>query len=223
MSFNYQKARELMVENQLRPNKIKDKIVLDIFRKIPKEDFLPDETKTFAYNDSDINLLKQRGYLKNLHIAQLINHSEIEKNHSVLHLGALTGYITAILSNLSNKVFAVETDDKIKNEFLNNIKKNNCKNIELVEGSFEKGFNKNSPYDLIFIDNPIKKINDDILSQLNSNLGKIIMIQKENDYLNQAIKIVNNDNKFSTQYLFDVFSNYKLYEEKERFIFWKFY
>ena len=98
-----------MVENQLRPNKIKDKVVLDIFRNIPKEDFLPNEIKTFAYFDSDINLLKNRGYLKNLHIAQLINYSEIQKNHKVLHLGALTGYITAILSKLSNEVFAIET------------------------------------------------------------------------------------------------------------------
>ena len=41
MNFNYQKARELMVENQLRPNKINDLNILNLFRKIPKEKFLP--------------------------------------------------------------------------------------------------------------------------------------------------------------------------------------
>ncbi len=219
MNFNYQKAREFMVENQLRPNKIKDKVVLDIFRNIPKEDFLPNEIKTFAYFDSDINLLKNRGYLKNLHIAQLINYSEIQKNHKVLHLGALTGYITAILSKLSNEVFAIETDNKIKNDFLNNIQKNKFENIQLVECSFEKGCSQKSPYDLIFIDNPIRKVSEDILLQLNKKLGKIIMIEKDNNYVNQAVKIVNNDDKFSKQYLFDVFSKYQLYEEKENFVF----
>ena len=33
MNFNYQKARDLMVENQLRPNKIKDPLILNLFRK----------------------------------------------------------------------------------------------------------------------------------------------------------------------------------------------
>ena len=39
MNFNYQKARELMVENQLRPNKINDLNILNLFKKIPKEKF----------------------------------------------------------------------------------------------------------------------------------------------------------------------------------------
>ena len=45
------------------------------------------------------------------------------------------------------------------------------------------------------------------------------MIEKDNNYVNQAVKIVNNDDKFSKQYLFDVFSKYQLYEEKENFVF----
>ena len=41
MNFNYQKARELMVENQLRPNKINDLNILNLFKTVPKEKFLP--------------------------------------------------------------------------------------------------------------------------------------------------------------------------------------
>ena len=31
MNFDFQKAREMMVDNQLRPNKIKDHAILDLF------------------------------------------------------------------------------------------------------------------------------------------------------------------------------------------------
>ena len=100
MNLNYQKARDLMVKNQLRPNKIKDKWILNIFKETPKEDFLIDKKKVSPYSDLDINVSHNRGYLKNLHIAQLINNAEITKNHKILHLGALTGYVTVLLSNL---------------------------------------------------------------------------------------------------------------------------
>ena len=72
MNFNYQKARDLMVENQLRPNKIKDPIILNLFKKKPKEFYLPENLESLSYSDMNITLSPNRGYLKNLHIAQLI-------------------------------------------------------------------------------------------------------------------------------------------------------
>ena len=56
MNSNYQKSRELMVENQLRPNKIKDINILKLFREMPKENFLPKEFQPLSYLDLDINL-----------------------------------------------------------------------------------------------------------------------------------------------------------------------
>ena len=70
-------ARDLMVENQLRPNKITETTILDLFRNTKKEDFLSEELKKISYSDLDINLDTNRGYLKNLHIAQLIHNSLI--------------------------------------------------------------------------------------------------------------------------------------------------
>ena len=45
------------------------------------------------------------------------------------------------------------------------------------------------------------------------------MIEKNQDNLSKAIKITKNNNNFSKEFLFDVFSTYELYEEKEGFIF----
>lgn len=219
MNFNYQKARDLMVENQLRPNKINDPVILELFKAMPKENFLPNEIKDQPYSDLDITLVSHRGYLKNLHIAQLINYAEINKTHKVLHLGALTGYVTTMLANLSSEVFAVESNDKLKLLLKKNINKFNNKNIKIVEGSFKYGFKDASPFDRIFIDTPIRKIEDILLEQLNNNAGKIIMIKKDKGHLSQAIKITKNYNNLSHEYLFDVFSQYQLFEEKEGFIF----
>ena len=45
ISDNFQRARNMMVENQLRPNKINDKNILKLFNNIKKEDFLYEEIK----------------------------------------------------------------------------------------------------------------------------------------------------------------------------------
>ena len=108
--MNFEKARILMVENQLRPNKINDSNILSIFNEIEKEKFLNNNLMNLAYSDLDLNLIENRGYLKNLHIAQLLQHSNIKKDDNILHIGGLTGYVTLILSKLSNYVYVIEID-----------------------------------------------------------------------------------------------------------------
>ena len=219
MNLNYQKERDLMVENQLRPNKIKNPIILSLFKTIPKEDFFTEEVSSIPYSDSDINIKDNRGYLKNLHTAQIINHSEIDKKHKILHIGALTGYVTVLLSNLCLEVVAIEEDSDLRSMLKKNIDKKGIKNIKIVDASLKTGFNDESPYDRIIIDNPIKKIDNIIYDQLSDQMGKIIMIEKIRDQLNQAYRITKNDGHLSKEYLFDVFSKYELYQNKDEFKF----
>ena len=219
MSINFQKSRDLMVENQLRPNKIRDLNILNLFRETPKEKFIPNNETAVPYSDLDINLCKDRGYLKNLHIAQLLNHAEIQKNHKILHLGALTGYVTFLLANLGLEVFAIEPDRILNIELRNNIINLNLKNVVVADGSLKNGYETASPFDRIFIDTPIKELDSSIIKQLTDNSGKIIMIKKENENLGQAIKITKNINGINSEYLFDVFSKFELLKESEGFKF----
>ena len=56
-------------------------------------------------------------------------------------------------------------------------------------------------------------------NQLSDDLGQMIMIKKINDNLSKAIKITKNNQNFSREFLFDVFSNYELFKEREGFVF----
>ena len=219
MNFNYQKARELMVENQLRPNKINDLNILNLFKTVPKEKFLPSSITKISYSDVDIKMLSNRGYLKNLHLAQLIKSAEIKKNHKVLHLGALTGYFTVLLSNLCSEVTAIESDNELCDLFKEKINELEIQNIEIINKDFIKGYFEGAPYDRIIIDTPISVVDDSILNQLNENLGKLIIIRKINVNLCKAVSITKNKDSFSEDYLFDVFSEYELFKQQKGFEF----
>ena len=217
--MNLSKHRHLMVQNQLRPNKINNPKIYNIFNDLEKENFLDKNFKNLAYTDQDINLIENRGYLKNLHIAQLIFHSKFKGSEKVLHIGGLTGYITTILSKLSKMVYVIENDEKLIYELKKNIKKYNLDNVETIQSEFMLGYEKLSPYDIVFIDSPLYDIPNFILKQINSNNGKLIFIKKINDNLCKAIRITKVNENYNDEYLFDVFTNFELYKEKESFVF----
>ena len=219
MNFNFQKARELMVENQLRPNKIDNPTILELFKNIKKEDFLPEQIKNNSYNDLDAQLSSNRGYLKNLHVAQLIHSAEISKLDKILHIGGMTGYVSVILSSLCKELIIIENEINLISKIEENIKNLDIKNATIVNVPFQNGFNKESPYDIIFIDNPIWEVLDTIKKQVSPNTGRIIMIKKINPYLCKAYKITNNNNIYTNDFLFDVFTKYELYKNETKLVF----
>ena len=219
MNINFEKARNLMVENQLRPNKIKEKSLLNLFQTIPKEDFVPDTFKANCYFDKDLNILENRGYLKNLHLAQIINYANIQEKNNVLHIGGLTGYLSLIISKLCKKITILEEDKTIYENLNKNIEQLKIDNITIIETSLNDGYSVNSPYDIIIIDCPLYYLNNELIEQVNPKNGKLIYIEKVKDNLSKAYKITRNDNFKSKEYLFDVFSNFSIDQLSEEFKF----
>jgi len=219
MNSNFERARILMVKNQLRPNKIKEKVILDLFQSTPKENFVPEDFKTICYSDKNINILNNRGYLKNLHLAQIIHKADINKDDNVLHIGGLTGYLSSMIAQLCKKLIIIEEDDKILLNLKNNLRNYNLNNIEIVKSILEKGYSSFSPYDLIIIDCPLYNFKQELVKQLNSNQGRLIYIEKVNDDLSKAYKLTRNNDTQNLEYLFDVFSNFAIDEIDRRFKF----
>ena len=217
--MKFDEKRIYMVENQLRPNKITNNKILSSFLDIEKEFFINDNQKDITYSDLDIIIINKRGYLKNLHIAQLIQFSKINNNHKILHIGALTGYVTYILSKLCSEVVAVENDEKLFSKLKNNIKDLNISNVIIIKDELNKGYENKSPYDIIFIDCPIYRIPSKLLSQLNPQLGKLIYIKKITDNFGKGTLLTKNKENYNKEILFDAFSNLELYKDDDEFIF----
>ena len=53
---DYQRARQNMVENQLRTNKVNDQRILQAFETLPRELFVPEVARGYAYIDEDLAL-----------------------------------------------------------------------------------------------------------------------------------------------------------------------
>ena len=216
--MNLEKNREVMIENQLRPNKITNIDVLQVFMSTSKEKFISEDKKNICYSDQDISIKDQRGYLKNLHLAQILHYAEIKNNEKVLHIGGLTGYLSVLIAKLCNKIYVTDNDQVFVENIIKNFKNNEVTNGKVLKQEFSDGLKSEGPYDLIIIDCPQYHLNLDLLNQVNLG-GKIIYIEKINEELSKAYKMTKYQDNYSKAFLFDVFSNFYLTKQKEGFNF----
>ena len=98
---------------------------------------------------------------------------QIKPNEKILEIGTGSGYLTAIFSRLSRKVYTIE---KFKTLYV--LANNNFKKLKLtnIKSKCENGFNgwkEESPFDKIFISVVVNQINDNLIKQIKFN-GKII-------------------------------------------------
>ncbi len=219
MTESLEIARKNMVINQLRPNKIKEESILTLFEIVPKENFLNDNLEKNCYLDKDFDLTVTRGYLKNLHLAQLLKYSDITKKDKVLHVGGLTGYFSVLISSLCKEIYVIEEDLTLFKILEKNIKNSGRKNINIYKNQLLDGYKIESPYDLIIIDGPLFELEEHLKKQISSNGGKVVYIKKINENLSKAYKVTRNDSSYATEYLFDVMTKYQIQEKEERFNF----
>ena len=219
MNENLEIARKNMVINQLRPNKISEENILKIFETTPKENYLDADLSKNCYLDKNLDITGKRGYLKNLHLAQIIKYSEISSNDKVLHLGGLTGYFSVLIGSLCKELLVVEENKELFKLLEQNIKNIDNANIHLFNHKLLNGLDDKAPFNLIIIDGPIFKISDNLKQQLVTNGGRLIYIKKIYDNLGKAYKIVRNEDLYSSEYLFDVMSTYQIEEQQEDFKF----
>ena len=218
MNINFDKNREVMIENQLRPNKITNNDVLKVFMSTSKEKFISEDKINICYSDQDISIKDRRGYLKNLHLAQILHYAEIRNDEKVLHIGGLTGYLSVLISKLCNKIYVTDNDQVFVDKIIKNFKNNGITNAEVSKEDFSEGLKSQEPYDLIIIDCPQYHFNIELLSQVNVG-GRVIYIEKINEELSKAYKMVIYKDNYSKIFLFDVFSNFYLTKQEEGFNF----
>ena len=216
--MNLEKNREVMIENQLRPNKITNSDVLQAFMNTSKEQFISEDKINICYSDQDIFIKDRRGYLKNLHLAQILNFADIKNNEKVLHIGGLTGYLSVLISKLCNKIYVTDNDQSFVANIIKNFSNNEIANGKVFKEEFSQGLKSEEPYDLIVIDCPQYNFNLNLLNQVNVG-GRIIYIEKINEELSKAYKMIKFDDNYSKVFLFDVFSNFYLTKQEEGFNF----
>lgn len=106
--LDFAKAREAMVEQQVRPWDVLDTRVLEVLSTLPREAFVPEATRALAYADLALPLAHGQQMLKPVVEGRLLQALALQPGESVLEIGTGSGYLTACLGRLAREVVSIE-------------------------------------------------------------------------------------------------------------------
>ncbi|KRA16138.1 MULTISPECIES: protein-L-isoaspartate O-methyltransferase [unclassified Lysobacter] len=107
-TIDYAKARELMVEQQVRPWDVLDPRVLDVLATLPREAFVSAEHRNLAYADLSLPLGHGEFAMKPVLEGRTLHSLELDPTDDVLEIGTGSGYLTACLGRLAREVTSLE-------------------------------------------------------------------------------------------------------------------
>ena len=108
MTIDYAKAREFMVEQQVRPWDVLDPRVLDALATIPRDAFVPAAHRALAYADLALPLGHGEVMMKPVVEGRMLQALALEAGDEVLEIGTGSGFVTACLGRLAREVVSLE-------------------------------------------------------------------------------------------------------------------
>ncbi len=170
----FPKTNEELVDYLVNFGYIKSPRVMEAFLKVDRKLFVPDEYKEFAYIDEPLPI----GYGQTISapsvIALALEALDIKSTDKVLEIGTGSGYSTALLAELANKVVSIERIPELAKQAEERLKKLGYKNVKIIVGDGSKGFPEEAPYDKIVVWAAAKEIPKALVEQLREG-GKLVI------------------------------------------------
>lgn len=173
---DYALARENMIESQVRPNGVTDHRIVAAMMGLERESFVPENRRAVAYADGEIEVAPGRYLVVAMALAKLVQLAEIRPEDRVLHVGAATGYGTAVLAALAKSVVAVESDAPLATACRGRLA--GLGNVMLKEGPLDGGVPQSGPYDVILIEGRVAEVPAGLLNQL-ADGGRLVAVAGE--------------------------------------------
>ena len=107
-TLDYAKARELMVEQQIRPWDVLDPRVLDVLVATPRDEFVAAQHRNLAYTDLPLPLPHGEQMMKPVVEGRALQALGLAPGDDVLEIGTGSGFLTACLSGLAREVVSLE-------------------------------------------------------------------------------------------------------------------
>jgi len=166
---------------------IRDRQVLAVMARIPRECFVPPEEQFSAYEDTPLPIGLNQTISQPLIIAVMTEALELKGKEKVLEVGTGSGYQSAILAELARLVVTVERLPSLAETARKTLNNLGYTNIEVHLAGETLGYQNKAPYDAIMVTAAAPRIPDDLLTQL--AIGGRMIIPVGSRYVQELYKI----------------------------------
>ena len=193
-AMDYHLVRERMVKTQLIPRGIKDARVLQAMVKVPRDQFVEEALVAEAYNDHPLPIGHKQTISQPFIVALMTEALELTGAENTLEIGTGSGYQTAILAELSHKVFTIERIRALMERARTLLAELGYTNILFKSFDGTLGWKEFEPYEAIMVTAGAPKIPHPLLDQLAD--GGRLVIPVGNKFSQDLIKVTRRGRSF---------------------------
>lgn len=194
MVQDYRLARERMVKNQLAPRGISDPRILGVMGKVPRHLFVEEALWAEAYNDHPLPIGHKQTISQPYIVALMTEALELTRKERTLEIGTGSGYQTAILAELSDKVYTVERIRPLLVKARSILDEMGYDNILFKAFDGTLGWKEHEPYDAIIVTAGAPKIPQPLFDQMAE--GGRLIIPVGNKFSQELIKVTKKKGSF---------------------------
>ncbi len=176
--MDYEHARHLMIEQQIRPWQVLDPVVLDLLARVKREDFVPPVYRSLAFIDMAIPLGHGATMWEPKLEARVIQALALKRSDRVLEVGSGSGYLTALLATLADRVVSVEIDPELKAEAESKLQAHGLQNVILKVGDAARDWPEDGNFDVIVLTGSSPMLPEAYLTRLNAG-GRLFAVVGE--------------------------------------------
>jgi len=173
----YKQERVRLVTNLYNEGYIKTEPVKQAFLTIPRETFLPESLKNFAYVDIPLDIGQGQTISAPHMVAIMCESLDIKNSQKVLEVGTGSGYHAAIVAQLvgeTGQVYTIERFESLAKKAKENLKKIRCTNVIVEVGDGSCGLPSYQPYDRIYVTCAAPYLPQPLIDQL-QDYGKLLV------------------------------------------------
>ncbi|UXD21581.1 protein-L-isoaspartate O-methyltransferase [Ignicoccus pacificus DSM 13166] len=173
--------KEELIAKLIREGYIARKEVAEAMLKVPREEFVPEELRPYAYEDRPLPIGEGQTISAPHMVAYMIEAAGIKRGDKVLEVGTGSGYHAAVMAEVvgpEGHVFTIERIPELAERAKERLERLGYGDrVTVYVGDGSKGIPEEAPFDKIIVTAAAKEIPEELLRQLKP--GGIMVIPVE--------------------------------------------
>lgn len=185
---DYSRARERMVDWQIKQRGVHAEDVLTAMLSVPREVFVPEHLRQFAYDDGPLPIAAGQTISQPYIVAYMIEALLLTGGEKVLEIGAGSGYAAAVLSRIAGEVYTIERIGELAAQAKATLAELGYSNVTVIHGDGTLGLSEQAPFDGIVVTAGSPEVPESLKEQLKVG-GRLVIPVGASRSLQELVRI----------------------------------
>ncbi len=203
-SIDFAKRRSQMIDRHIAYRGVRAPLVLEAMRNVPRERFLPEELREFAYEDTPLPIAEGQTISQPYIVAMMTEALDLKGGEKVLEIGTGSGYAAAVLAEIAQDVYSVERIGQLAGKSAAKLARLGYSNVHVLHGDGTRGWPEHAPYDAIIVAAGGPQVPESLKAQLKIG-GRLVIPVGADRRLQELLRVTRvAEHQYTTTELADV-------------------